>query len=392
MEISVFGELNILVDGVDIAQPIRASRKKMMLLEFLILNSQKPVSAERLAEVIWREDEEIDAENTLKTLVSRLRKDLEDNGITNAIVTTPGGYMWDPEPPAKIDAFRMEEICNAVLNAESLTLDVRDQLEELLSLYTGDLLPDSGLDIWIASKSYYYHDLYLDTVYRYINFLKKEKAYEDIIRICKIALDIDPFDSTLNLELMSALAKIGKIKEMSEQYREAANQQYAHFESRRPEEISNFYKESIKDEKDSEAEIEKICKELHEDQPNSGAFVCEHDVFKDIYHLQMRNLRRMGVAVFLALVDVRRTDNKQMEAAEMRRVMSRTLNVMRENLRQGDTVSRYSPLQYVVLLPAITNAKIGRMVIEQIKKLFYSDSKNADYIFSYSVMPLDIYD
>ncbi|NLI72096.1 MAG: hypothetical protein GX361_05125 [Bacteroidales bacterium] len=153
-------------------------------------------------------------------------------------------------------------------------------------------------------------------------------------------------------------------------------------------EIINFYKELIKGEKNSEAEIEEICEELRKGHPEAGAFVCEYAIFNDIYHLQMRNLKRLDTAMFLALVDVRRMDNQQMEALELKQVMARTLDLLRDNLRQGDTISRYSPLQYVILLPSVANAKMGRMVVERLKRLFYSNSKNAKYIFSYSVTPL----
>lgn len=392
LEINVFGELQILVDDVDISQTIWASKKKMALLELLILNSQRPMFVARLAEAIWGEHEDINAENALKTLVSRLRKDLDENGLAGAIVTMPGGYMWNPDLQAKIDVFRMEEICNNLADAKSLDPDVRDQFEELLQLYTDDLLPNSDLSKWIAPKSVYYHDLYLKTVYQYIDLLNQEEDYGDIIRVCKIALDIDAFDSMLNLELMSALLKTGKSKEALEQYQNTTNLQYTHLGLKPSDEILNFYKELIKGEKSTEAEIEEICAELRKGRPEAGAFVCEYAIFNDIYHLQMRNLKRMGTAMFLALVGVRRMDNRQMEALELKQVLSRTLDVLRENLRQGDTIFRYSPLQYVVLLPSVNNAKMGRMVLERIKKLFYSNSKNAKYIFSYSVTPLVVDD
>jgi DNA-binding SARP family transcriptional activator len=388
LEINVFSELNILLDGVDVVEPIRASKRKMALLEYLILNNQRPVSVARLAEVIWGEDDEINVENALKTLVSRLRKDFEDSGLAGAIVTVPGGYMWNPDQPTQIDAFRMEEIAEAVSNVQSLKPYVIDQFEEFLTLYTGDLLPNSTLDKWIAPKSFYYHDLYLKTVHKYIELLNKEEEYGEIIRVCKIALDIDPFDSMINLELMSALLKTGKNREALEQYQNTTNLQYTHLGLKPSDEILNFYKELIKGEKSSEAEIEEICKELRKGTPDPGAFVCEYAIFKDVYHLQMRNLKRAGTAMFLALVDVRRMDNRQMEALEIKQVMARTLDVMRESLRQGDTISRYSPLQYVVLLPSVTSAVTGRTVIERVKRLFYSNSKNAKYIFSCKVLPL----
>ena len=392
LEINVFGELRILVDDVDISQTIWSSKKKTALLEILILNRQRPMSVSRLAEMIWGEDEEINAENALKTLISRLRKDLEENGLPGAIVTIPGGYMWNPDLPAKIDVFRMEDLCNTLSDAESLDPDVRDQFEELLQLYTDDLLTNSSLSKWITPKSVYYHDLYLKTVYRYIDLLNKEKEYGDVIRVCKIALDIDAFDSVLNLELMSALLNTGKNKEALEQYQNTTNLQYTHFGLKPSDEILNFYKELIKGEKSSEAEIEEICEELRNGRPEAGAFVCEYAIFNDIYHLQMRNLKRLDTSMFLALVDVHRMDNRQMEALELKQVMARTLDLLQENLRQGDTISRYSPLQYVILLPSVPNAKMGRMVVERLKRLFYSNSKNAKYIFSYSVTPLVVDD
>ncbi|HHT24377.1 MAG TPA: hypothetical protein GXZ76_02505 [Clostridiaceae bacterium] len=388
IEISVFGELRILVDDVDISQAIWASKKKTALLEILLLNRQRPMSVTRLAEMIWGEDEEINAENALKTLISRLRKDLEESGLNGAILTVPGGYMWNPDLPANIDVFRMEELCNTLLDAESLDPDIRDQFEELLHLYTDDLLTNSNLSKWITPKSVYSHDLYLKTVYRYIDLLNQEKEYGDIIRVCKIALDIDAFDSMLNLELMSALLKTGKNKEALEQYQNTTNLQYTHLGLKPSDEIVNFYKELIKGEKNSEAEIEEICEELRKGKPDAGAFVCEYAIFNDIYHLQMRNLKRLDTSMFLALVDVHRMDNKQMEALELKQVMARTLDLLQENLRQGDTISRYSPLQHVILLPSVPNAKMARIVLERLKRLFYSNSKNAKYIFSYSVTPL----
>ncbi|NLI72097.1 MAG: hypothetical protein GX361_05130 [Bacteroidales bacterium] len=244
VEINVFGELRILVDDVDISQTIWASKKKTALLEILILNRQRPMSVARLAEMIWGEDEDINAENALKTLVSRLRKDLEESGLAGAIVTIPGGYMWNPDLPATIDVFRMEELCNNLSDVKSLDPDVRDQFEELLRIYTDDLLTNSNLSKWITPKSVYYHDLYLKTVYQYIDLLNKEEEYGEVIRVCKIALDIDAFDSVLNLELMSALLNTGKSKEAMEQYQNTTNLQYTHL-GLKPSEIHTFGVEAL---------------------------------------------------------------------------------------------------------------------------------------------------
>ena len=392
VEINVFGELNMIVDGKDITHQIKSSKKKMALLEYLIINKNKMVSVGRLVEVLWSGSETINMENTLKTLVSRLRKDLEQFGLDTAILTKPGAYMWNPDLTSHIDVFRMEELCNAVADVTELTDEAKAQFEEVLYLYTDDLLVNSSLENWIAPKSFYYHDLYLNTVYKYIGLLSEQTSYGDVIRVCKTALEIDAFDSMLNLELMTALLKMGKNKEALAQYQNTTNLHYTHLGLKPSDEILNFYKQLIKGEKSTGANIEEICSELKADQAGNGAFVCEYAIFKDVYHLNMRNLKRLGRAMFLALVTVYRMDHKPVEALEMEQVMGRLLDALQNSLRRGDTVVRYSPLQYVVLLPSITHNNMGRMVIDRVKSLFYSNSKNTKYVFAYKVAPLDLGD
>ena len=392
VEITVFGELNMMVDGKDVTHQIKSSKKKMALLEYLIINKNKLVSVGRLVEVLWGGSENINMENTLKTLVSRLRKDLEQFGLDKAILTKPGAYMWNPDLTSNIDVFRMEELCNAVADVTELTDEAKAKFEEVLYLYTDDLLVNSSLETWIAPKSFYYHDLYLNTVYKYIGLLNEQTRYGDVIRVCKVALEIDAFDSMLNLELMTALLKMGKNKEALAQYQNTTNLHYTHLGLKPSDGILNFYKQLIKGEKSTGANIEEICKELKADEAGKGAFVCEYAIFKDVYHLNMRNLKRMGTAMFLALVTVYRMDHKPVEALEMEQVMGRLLDALQNTLRRGDTISRYSPLQYVVLLPSVAHNNMGRMVMDRVKGVFYSNSKNTKYVFACRVAPLDLGD
>ena len=389
VEINAFGKLSVMVDGKDITKKISASKKKMALLECLVINGNKLVPVGRLVEVLWGEEENINMENTLKTLVSRLRKDLEEGGLRQAIITKPGAYMWNPELIGEIDIYQMEELCAAVAGVWELDAKSEERFEEILYLYTDDLLVNSSLDTWIAPRSYYYHELYMKTTYRYLELLNRQKRYGDVIRVCKTALEIDVFDSMLNLELMTALLKMGKSKEALTQYQNTTNLHYTHLGLKPSNEILDFYKELIKGEKDTAADIEEICRELTTGGGNGGAFICEYAIFKDIYHLQMRNLKRLGTVMYLVLVSVHRMDNRQIEALEMTQVMDRLLEALKESLRRGDTVARYSPLQYVVLLPSITHNHMGRAVIERVKSLFYSNGENAKYVFHYRIAPID---
>ncbi len=66
---------------------------KFSLLLYLLKNINKIVSRDTLLEILWSDTDFID-DNTLSVNVTRLRKRLEEVGITDAIETKRGqGYM-----------------------------------------------------------------------------------------------------------------------------------------------------------------------------------------------------------------------------------------------------------------------------------------------------------
>ena len=388
VKIYMLGEFRIFVDGKDILESLRSSKKKIALLQYLILNYNKPVFASNLMDMLWMGEEGLNLESALKTLVSRIRKDLAGLGLPDAILTKPGAYMWNPELGG-VDVFEFEHLCTKLLEQKKLDKQSRAQFEEVIYLYTDDLLLGSELDTYVAPKSFYYHNLYLKTLYRYIELLNEGGEYDEVIRVCKTALEIDVFDSELNLGLMTALLKRGKNKEALTQYQNTTALHYTQLGVKPSDEILDFYKELIKRERSSEADIEEIRKELQEDGGDNGAFVCEYTIFKDIYQLQMRNLKRVDMPMFLVLVVISYLDNREVDSLVLEQSMKRLQDTMQASLRKGDTVARYSPTQYAALLPSVGSYDVGRKVLERVKTVFYRDSQNVDFVFNYKLAPLD---
>lgn len=74
-------------------EKISLSKNEFRILHILMKNKGKIVSREKLMEVLWETDSFID-ENTLTVNVGRLRKRLENAGLTDFITTKFGiGYM-----------------------------------------------------------------------------------------------------------------------------------------------------------------------------------------------------------------------------------------------------------------------------------------------------------
>lgn len=72
---------------------IDLTKNEFRILQILLENKGKIVSRDSLMMRLWQNDLYVE-ENTLTVNVARLRRKLEDNGISNIIITKPGsGYM-----------------------------------------------------------------------------------------------------------------------------------------------------------------------------------------------------------------------------------------------------------------------------------------------------------
>ena len=246
-----------------------------------------------------------------------------------------------------------------------------------MTLYAGELLPNSDMDAWVVARSVFLHNMYLKAVQHYIVLLKGEDAHDEIAQVCRLALDVDAFDATLNLELMTALLKIGRSSEALAQYNHATDLHYNQLGIQPPEGMLAFYKKLIKIDNASKTDIDSIRAELCADDTRSGAFVCEYVIFKDIYQLHMRNLSRLGTTMFIALVEPLMLD----------KLMRLLLSALQNNLRRGDTISRYNSTQYAVLLPSVSY-ETGRIPLERVKKAFYKMYSNPSFVVSYRLAPI----
>ncbi len=329
-------------------------------------------------------------ESALKTLVSRLRATLSGYSplLEDCIITDRGGYRWNPELDCDVDAFIFEGLCNDILKQDRFTDSLRNKHAEIIELYAGELLPNSDMESWVVSRSVYYHNLYLKAVQHYVELLKPLELYDEIAQACRVALDVDAFDTALNLELMTALLKVGRNNEALAQYSHATDMHYNQLGSQPPEGMLDFYKKLIRIDNDSRNDINSIRANLRSgDAGAEGALVCDYVIFKDIYQLNMRNLNRMGSTMFIALVTMSSMSDAPVEPLMLDKLMRLLQTALQESLRRGDTISRYNSTQFAVLLPSVS-FETGRIPLERVKKAFYKRYSNPSFVVSYRLAPV----
>jgi len=142
MEFRLLGPLEAWHDNINISETLGDQQQRFILV-VLLLHANKPVSAERLTDVVWADNP--DRRSLVRGYINKLRKAFRDAGAADvSIDTTPTGYVLRIAPD-QIDTVRFDRLREESL----LASDPRRQIELLraaVDLWRGYFLEDIDLD------------------------------------------------------------------------------------------------------------------------------------------------------------------------------------------------------------------------------------------------------
>lgn len=389
IRIQMMDEFTVYINEEKADHLVNKSRKGVALMQYLILHQGQPVPNYRLLVTLWDEEKSSNPENALKTLVSRMRALLNQvsPGLGKCIVADRGAYHWESLPGMTIDVYEIEDIFAQLTTLREDSNLRRELYARLMKLYVGDLLQTGDQNEWALARATTLHNRYMSAVYAYVEMLKAEDNYKEIVSVCRAALDVDNFDDRLHMELMTALIKTNRTNEALIQYKHVMHLHYRYLGVQPSDDMQEFYKQIVHAGKTLEFNLESIRNELKESGEQRGAFVCEYAVFKEIFNLQMRNLERLGSTMFLAVIMVGNMSGQPMDTIKQDNIMQGLLEILKANLRKGDTITHFSPTIFALLLPTV-NYTTGNLVMERVKRLFYRKYPNSNVVFNYRVGPL----
>ncbi|PWU52044.1 transcriptional regulator [Micromonospora sp. S4605] len=144
MEFRVLGAVEAYAAGASIDL---GSRQQRLVLGLLLLEPGRPVTVDRLVELLWGSDPPASARGTLQALVSRLRACLRrardatgaDPSDSCEILRTGGGYLLRVDPGA-VDVHRFTELVTRARQADDAP--AVELFDLALQLWRGDPLAD----------------------------------------------------------------------------------------------------------------------------------------------------------------------------------------------------------------------------------------------------------
>lgn len=386
VQIRLLGDFDILVNGERQYNLAAKSRKGVSLMEYLILQRGRAVPVARLIRELWSGSRYDSPESALKTMISRFRALLNgiSPGLGGCIVSEQGAYRWFSGPNVHVDVLEMLELLESI-HADTVREERIKCYRRVLELYQGDLFQTGDISNGAMQVSWLHRE-YLRALYAWIELLKETDDYEEICRICRRAIQVDEMDEQLQLELIRAMVQLNYSPEDINEYEHVGHTASIYRIADQPDRNENY--QLLMEAGDLVNQRLNMIRDdlLNQSEQQSGPFFCEYSAFKEFFGIQRRTMERIGSTVFLAIIMISNPE-ESLSSVTRESAMAALNEIVRNNLRKGDIVTRFAPSALAMLLPTVTYNS-GIMVMERIEKLFYEEYPTKSIALSSRITPL----
>ena len=384
--VRMLGELSLTCGENTVSDSSNRSKKVWGLLAYLVCNRGQFFSQQKLIDLLWGSDSDsTNPENALRITLHRLRSILDqlwEGAGRELILRREGGYGFNPEVEVTLD-YELFEGFAATQGDGRLAA-----IEQALELYKGEFLPKQAGEMWVIPISTHFQNLHLMLTLEAAQLLSEANRHGDAVKFCTAALDMNPYHEPLHQILMQELVAVGDRKGAVSVYESLSKRLFDDFGIRPNEQTRAVYRSAVHSPEDRTLPIDEVLEHLQEPDSKAGAMECDYDYFKVLCYAESRAMERSGNATHIALLSLSSDEGKPLSKRSTGRIMDQLGESLRHNLRRGDTISRCSVSQYIIMLPK-ANYEDSCMVCRRIIAAF---SKAHPYIsakINYMVQPLN---
>jgi DNA-binding SARP family transcriptional activator len=356
--ICTLGEFDIKADGKSLLKDSSRMYKIYRLFEYFLTFRNKKLLPETIIDNLLSDSESDDPKNMLRTQIFRLRKVIssvipegEDGEQYLNLSFTNGYYCLEFGENTEIDIDRFESfIQQGEIELQKNNIgEAADCFQKAISLYKGLYLSDNAYEVWLVPTRNYYQRLYLKTLFRLLDLLKKNDKNERIVTLCEEALLIEPFEENIHIELMDDLLRMGQNKTALNHYEYALNMLEKEFDAKPSQRFTVFLQKIHNTSlQKNDLNINIINKNFEEESP-MGAMYCSIDYFKFLFNIQKRKCLRNNENDYLCIITINRGSDDYRESG-LKKGIDDVFPVLEKSLRKGDVFTSWNHNQVLVLL------------------------------------------
>ena len=387
LNVHMLGDFSVMYGNQPISFGKNTTTKAMKLLQILLYHGEQGISREKLLNALYVREELADASNNLRVTVHRLKKIIVVAGLPadEYIHIKKGIYSWQAPMRVEVDVKRFVS-----LYKESKECTDKERKEELLTqvcqMYHGEFLPALSGEEWVLLESIQYKKIYSESLKELCESLMTKGEYEEVLALCESACRMYPFDEWQSVRI-ECFIRLKRFKEALKEYEDTAKLFFEELGITPSDRLLKQFDEmSNQMNHTNPREINEIKERLKEDSDRGGAYYCSLPSFRDSYRLVSRMLERNGQSAYLMLCSITDGKGHPMEKPEKLAVMAEELqNSIQHSLRRGDSFTKYSSSQYLILLTGTNKENCG-MIFDRLRKYFSREHKswvkNLEYFVS----------
>lgn len=385
LKVHMLGGFSLTYGDEPISFRRSSATKATKLLQIMIHYKEKGISRNKLLDNLYGQEELADVANNLRVTSHRLKKMLVEAGLPeyDYINIKSGIYRWDSPMEVQVDALEFSALVESAYQEKS-NMKRTDILRRACEAYQGEFLPGQSGEEWVLLESVNYKKLYTRALEEVCDYLKEHREYEKALELCSKAVEIYPLDEWQAVQI-DCLMALNRYKEALKIYEDTAKLFFEELGISPSEKMMEQFREMSNKMSLKPRAISDIKGGLNEEEADQGAFYCSLPSFRDGYRLVRRIIERNGQSVYLMLCTITDGKGRPMENKERLALMSDELyNSIKYCLRRGDSFTKYSPTQFLVLLVG-TNKENTNIIFDRISRHFSREHKSWKQYLEYYV-------
>lgn len=384
--VTMFDGFTIKNEFHEFKKEAKRARRVSTLIEYLIANRDTKITKARLIEALWPDEESDNPDGALRNLVYRARTEMKKffPGLeVDCILLQNDAYVWNPdvEMQADIDAFES-------LHAQALMTDDMEEkyelIRQLIDIYKGEFLPEASDANWVMFKAMYYRRRYVDAVLVACEYLMRNDRFDEVLALCERAVQIEQVNEKLHEFYLRALDALDETQRAMEYYYYVVDLFYSKLGMDVSESMREIYQTIIEKLPEYQVDMNKLEDRLRDTQSADGSYYCNYEVFKSIYQVNVRSLRRSRNSKFLVLLTLEAEDAAATTGETYMEEMKMLHEVIRKVLRRNDVFTQFSATQYSIIISA-PNMDSSTKAIHRITERFEAKNKIADIQLSWDI-------
>jgi len=362
-----------------------------LLFQYLLSHPYTLIPREKVIDELNFDMKLIDAKNALENRIYRLRKLLaggEQYQTDKYIIFEQGNYGLNWDRTCWSDSIEFENNCKKgerLLQKEKKQAAL-DRLIKALEVYKGDYLENLANYQWATTRRVKYRQMYLDIFNKTCEILTELGKYQTIEKICRQAVEIDPFEERFHYILIKTMLKQGHKREARSHYDVVKTLFDEQGEELFPElnkVINQKHKEQhvIQEEvSQEEVNLEQIKVELSLNNSASENTTISVQDFRRHAQVIQKKCQQEDTPLFLASIALKFNIN-EISKSRKKRFTENLKRTFKNSLRSSDIICQWTSQQFLILLPSVQANKV-QTILERIKNSFYQLEEEAGSIIN----------